>query len=101
MKEVTNLKLPNVYRAEIGFMDLTVNEVTDLICQKGLRVNPTEVTRAIRGGSDPKHYSIRCMLSDIFNDWCRLMNTELGIKPEISLSYDIEYGRERQLKSFE
>lgn len=71
-------------------MDLTVNEVAELICQRGLRVSPSEVTRAIRGGNEPKHYSIRAALSDIFNDWCRIVSEEFGIYPEISVSCRVD-----------
>lgn len=84
------MNLPNVYRAELGFMDLTVNEAADLISERGLHVNPSEVTRAVRGGTEPKHYSIRAVLSEIFNDWCRIMGAEFGIYPEISVSCRVD-----------
>lgn len=83
------MNLPNVYRAEIGFMDLTVNELADMISARGLRVNPTEVTRAIRGAVEPKHYSIRAAISEIFNEWCAECGTSFGIYPEISVSCKI------------
>ena len=94
-KAVTDLNLPNVYRAEIGFMDLTVNEVTELIRGRGMHVNPTEVTRAIRGGTEPKHYSIRAAISEIFNEWCRTVGDEFGIYPEISVSCQVRGSAER------
>ena len=80
------MNLPNVYRAEIGFMDLTMQEVCELIRQRGMHVNPSEVARAIRGASEPKHYSIRAAISDIFNDWSRQVGNDFGIYPEISVS---------------
>ena len=80
------MNLPNVYRAEIGFMDLTMSELCDIITQRGLHVAPSEITRAVRGGTDPKHYSIRAEISEIFNEWCRDVSQNFGIYPEISVA---------------
>ena len=63
---------PNVYKCMMGLMDMTYKEMASYLERNGLfRGDVSEICRAVRGLSGPKHDLIRSAVIKAFTIWLK------------------------------
>ncbi len=60
---------PNIYKARIGLMDITVKELTYMLRDRGMNIREPEISIAIHGGMQAKHARIRNEIGRIYDEW--------------------------------